>query len=281
MKPIASTAASIGTCIATCIALGLTLAGTATAQAQTSVTRQITREPVETIVTQSPNGAAVTRRILTPEPGVTTLPPPSLYPAPPLAADALAPDYVEPAESVPTRRVVTAAPAPAAPPSTVGVARSRTHVVHERPVRTDTRVVTRTVVAPPPPPPDAPLLLGPAERDLIYRGITHQALYYAAPPYGPGVAPAEAYDYPLRGTYPVDYGYADYDYAYHGRYPFRWDGVPLVIGARMPPSVALYAVPDWMALRVPVARGYVYARFDERVYLVDPVTSIIVAELAP
>jgi Protein of unknown function (DUF1236) len=279
MKPIASTSASIGTCLA----LGLTLAATASAQTQTTVTRQITREPVETIVTQGPNGAAVTRRILTPEPGFTTLPPPPSYAAPPLGADALAPDYVEPVETVTTRRVVTTAPAPAVPPSTVGTARSRTRVARDRAVKTKTRVVTRTVVAPPPPPPpDAPLLLNPAERDIVYRGITQGPLYYPAPPYPPVVAQTEAYDYPLRGTYPVDYGYADYDYAYQGpRYPFRWDGVPLVVGARMPPSVALYAMPDWMALRVPSTRGYVYARIDERLYLVDPTTSIIVAEIAP
>src|SRR5580704_9027424 len=55
------------------IAIGLTLvAGAAGAQAQTAVTRQITSEPVETVVTQGPNGTAVTRRILTPEPGFTT-----------------------------------------------------------------------------------------------------------------------------------------------------------------------------------------------------------------
>jgi Protein of unknown function (DUF1236) len=279
MKPIAGTSASIGTCLA----LGLTLAATASAQAQTTVTRQITREPVETIVTQSPNGAAVTRRILTPEPGVTTLPPPSPYAAPPLGADALAPDYVEPVETVTTRRVVTSAPAPAPARSTVGIARSRTRVTHNRAVKTETRVVTRTVLATPPlPPPYQPLLLNPAERDFIYRGITRQALYYPAPPYPPVLAQTEAYDYPLRGTYPVDYGYADYDYAYREpRYPFHWDGVPLVVGARMPPSVALYAVPDWMALRIPSTRGYVYARFDERLYLIDPTTSIIVAEIAP
>src|SRR5580704_6252448 len=44
----------------------------AVAQAQTSVTRQITREQVETVVTQGPNGVAVSRRILSPEPGIST-----------------------------------------------------------------------------------------------------------------------------------------------------------------------------------------------------------------
>ena len=52
------------------VTIGLAfVAGAAAAQAQTAVTRQITSEPVETVITQGPNGTAVTRRILTPEPG--------------------------------------------------------------------------------------------------------------------------------------------------------------------------------------------------------------------
>src|SRR5882724_9486276 len=38
--------------------------GTATVHAQTTVTRQITTEPVETIITQGPEGTVVTRRPL-------------------------------------------------------------------------------------------------------------------------------------------------------------------------------------------------------------------------
>ena len=51
------------------LALGLALVSGA-AQAQTTVTRQVTSEPVETVVTQGPDGAAITRRILSPEPGI-------------------------------------------------------------------------------------------------------------------------------------------------------------------------------------------------------------------
>ena len=49
------------------LALGLALVSGA-AQAQTTVTRQVTSEPVETVVTQGPDGAAITRRILSPSP---------------------------------------------------------------------------------------------------------------------------------------------------------------------------------------------------------------------
>src|SRR5258708_2352728 len=96
--------------------------GAVAAQAQTSATRQITREPVETIVTQGPNGVAVTRRILTPEPGTSTyLPPPPAYPT--VATQAVeAEDYIEPAP--PPRRVTTTTTA-----RTVGQAPARTRTV--------------------------------------------------------------------------------------------------------------------------------------------------------
>jgi len=277
---------------ATGLAIGLSLAALATtAQAQTAVTRQISREPVETIVTQGPNGTVITQRILTPEPYYAA--PPPNYVAPPLTGRALAPDYVEPLETVTTRRVV-ASPPPPPPPATIGVApRVRERVVTERPrpanpARTVARTVTRTVVLPPP---DAPLALSIPEREIFYSAITRRELYYPAPApvYPPVVAQTEVVapaDYPLRSVYPTDnYGYRDYAYRdpgyYQNHYVYHWDGVPLVIGGRMPPSVALYGVPDWLALRVPAARGFSYARLDDRVYLVDPVTSIIVAEMAP
>src|ERR1700730_7967338 len=76
------------------IAISLALvSGAAVAQAQTAVTRQITSEPVETVVTQGPNGPAVPRRLLTPEPGVPSIAaPPLAYP--PVAVQAVEPAYV-------------------------------------------------------------------------------------------------------------------------------------------------------------------------------------------
>ncbi len=287
------------------IAVGLTLAaGVAAAQAQT-VTRQITSEPVETVLTQTPNGTAVTRRILTPEPGFTTYGVPA-YDQPPLAATALAPDYVGPAATFTTRRVITSRPAVVTSrATTVGVA-ERTQVTTRKviprataPVRTVVRTVVRPVFVPPPPS-DLPLVLSPEQRQIVYRTIVRRDLYPApaVAPWPPVVAQTELVapaTYPLRTIYPADSGYVDYGYrdegyryssyayepSYRDRYVYRWDGVPLVVGARIPPSVPLVAVPDWVAARIPAARPYSYAVLDNRVYLVDPATAIIVAEIAP
>jgi hypothetical protein len=56
------------------VAIGLALASATTAaQAQTVISRQITTEPVETVITQGPDGTAVIRRPLGPAP-VTSAP---------------------------------------------------------------------------------------------------------------------------------------------------------------------------------------------------------------
>jgi len=279
MRPIGTTSLGIGT-----IALGLVLASGA-AQAQTAVSRQITSEPVETVVTQGPNGTAVTRRILSPEPGV------SLYAAPPVgygpvATETVEPQYVEPAApAVSTRRVTSSR-------TTTAPARTRTAT---RPARAETRTVTRTVVTPPSEP---ALMLSPAQRQVIYRTVVQREVYPAPVPLAP---PAEAYappppaGYPVRTVYPADEAYgpdAGYDaYAYDPyhdqvvrdpyRPVYRQESVPLVVGARIPQSVPLVAVPQPVAARIPAAAPYSYAVIGDRVYLVDPATSLIVAAIAP
>jgi hypothetical protein len=278
------------------IALSLAFAGIATAQTQEAVTRQTTSEPVETIETQGPSGTTATRRILTPT---------SSYAQAPLPPEALSPDYVESTHIRVIRPPAAAAPAAAAPvarPSrarTVGVAATTaTHTAKSsKPAvtRTVTRTVVRTVVAPPSAPSWAPVALTPADRLLVYRMIAQRE--YVPPPvpsYGPPVvAQTETVaraDYPLRTIYPADgytnYGYRpygwstlDYGFGYRDRYAYRWDGVPLAVGARIPASVPLYAVPEPVAARVPSARSYSYALLGNRVYLVDPATAIIVAEI--
>jgi hypothetical protein len=271
------------------------MAGGTIAQAQTAVTRQITSEPVETVVTQTPSGTAVTRRILTPEAGISTYAPPPLG-YPPVAAEALAPDYVEPAApALTTRRVTESRNSTAAP------ARPRTATTQRaspRPVRTVTRAVTVPAA-----PSDQALALSSAQRQVIYRTIVQREYYPApvpAPP--PVVAQTDVYaappaaGYPLRTIYPADdaygrTGYRDYasrpdpyrDQAYDDLDPYhtayRWDGAPLVVGARIPQSVPLVAVPEQVVARVPAARSYSYAVLDDRVYLVDPATNIIMAEI--
>jgi hypothetical protein len=302
------------------IAVGLALvAGAAPAQAQTAVTRQITSEPVETIVTQGPNGTAVTRRILTPEPGVSTFAPALEYP--PLSAAGLEAQYVEPAAPGYVTRRVTASRATTVGVSTRVPERTRTEPtrrVGERPARPATRIVAVAPAA------GQALALSPAQRQVIYRTVV-QREYYPAPvvvPARPPVvaqtdifAPPAVNRYPLRSIYSADdpyrdagyrdYAYAGYadrdygdrdyayrrdayqDYAYRDdgyrdpyRTAYRWNGVPLVVGARMPPSVPLIAVPEPVAARVPAVGPYSYAVLDNRVYLVDPATGIIVAAIA-
>lgn len=298
------------------IAVGLALvSGAAVAQAQTAVTRQITSEPVETVVTQGPSGTEVTRRILTPALGVTTFAaPPLAYP--PVAVEALAPQYVEPAAPALATRRVTTSRASTSRVSTPAPARARTATTRRasaRQAHAATRTVTRIVTTPPPAPGQA-LVLSPAQRQVIYRTVVQHEYYPPPVPAGPPVvaqtevyAPPAVTGYPLRTIYPSGDGYRDYAYdnsssddygydPYTGGYradpyrgrdhldpyhtAYRQDGVPLVVGARIPPSVPLIAVPEPVAARIPAARPYSYALLDNRVYLVDPATSVIVAEIA-
>jgi Protein of unknown function (DUF1236) len=261
--------------------------GAAVAQAQTSVTHQITREPVETIVTQGPNGVAVTRRILSPEPGISTyLPPPPAYPT--VATQAVeSEDYVE-AAALPRRATTTARTGGQAP------AHARTAAGREHSVHTTTRTVTV------PPLSDQALALSPAQRQAIYRGVVERE-YYPAPVVAgpPVVAQTEPYPPPLRGYppggyppggYPLraidaagerDYAYDPYHDDYRPTYRPAYRPAPFAIGARIPQSVPLYAVPEPVALRIPAAAPYSYAFVDNRVFLVDPATDVIVAEIAP
>ena len=52
------------------------------------------------------------------------------------------------------------------------------------------------------------------------------------------------------------------------------------IGARVPESVQLYSVPQAVAVEVPAMRAYKYMVVNDRVVLIDPATSEVVAELA-
>jgi hypothetical protein len=266
------------------------VSGAAVAQAQTSVTRQITSEPVETVITQGPNGTAVTRRILTPEPGISTYAPP-LPAYAPVAAQAVEPEYVEPA-AAPPRRVTTTS-------HTVGQApaHTRTATARERPRPART---ARPVTVAAPPVSDQALVLSPAQRQVIYRSVAQREYYPAPVPAGPPVvAQTEVYapppsGYPLRTVYPADEPYGGYapdsgyaydpyhdDYRPSYRNAYRFEGAPLAVGVRIPQSVPLYAVPEPVAARIPAAAPYSYAFVDNRVFLVDPATDVIVAEITP
>lgn len=51
------------------------------------------------------------------------------------------------------------------------------------------------------------------------------------------------------------------------------------VGMRVPETAQLYAVPDTVAVEVPTIRQYKYMMVNDRVVLVDPATSEVVAEL--
>ena len=52
------------------------------------------------------------------------------------------------------------------------------------------------------------------------------------------------------------------------------------VGARIPASAQLHAVPQQVAVEVPAIQAYKYMVVNDRVVLVDPATSQVVAELA-
>jgi hypothetical protein len=57
-------------------------------------------------------------------------------------------------------------------------------------------------------------------------------------------------------------------------------GVEVRVGGRVPGTVQLYDVPQSVAVEVPAVRSYKYMVVNNRVVLVDPATSTIVAEFA-
>jgi hypothetical protein len=52
------------------------------------------------------------------------------------------------------------------------------------------------------------------------------------------------------------------------------------VGTRIPQTTTLYSVPQSVAVEVPAVRSYKYMVVNNRVMLVDPATSEVVAELA-
>jgi hypothetical protein len=141
------------------------------------------------------------------------------------------------------------------------------------------------------------VLLTPAQRQVVYRAIAPRTVYSApaaVPIAPPVIAQTEVVerDYPLRSVYPADDSYAYRDDGYgDDRYAWRWDGQPVVrpapvaaayvVGSRLPQSVPLVAVPDTLAGLIPSIAPYSYARAGDRVYLVDPATGVIVADVTP
>ena len=147
-------------------------------------------------------------------------------------------------------------PAAAAAPRAARPALARQHLAPRRPVRE----------AVPAAPAIEPVPLTPVQRDTLYRMIVHRPLQpnpvttervlpptvikpnSPPPPPAPAVAP-----------------------------PFA-EPVPPV-GAQLPPSVPLHAIPDDAVAAVPQVEPYRYAFIGDRVLLVDPTTGIVVAAI--
>jgi len=281
------------------IAIGLALASATTAaQAQTVISRQITTEPVETVITQGPDGTAIIRRPLGAAP-VTSAPAATYYdsyarpaPAPMISAPAstyyepyarpAAPIYGASRDVVETVQTVEQ-PAPATtvrrevvrrdavrPRTTTATRTTATRNVQRarapaarttssRTVRTAERVTTRVAPAPAP----REVVLTPQQRQIVYRTIVRER---AAPPVVTRevIVPPE----PLAA-----YGSV--------RSISTAPAVESVsyVGRVLPRSVAFYDVPQSVGLNVPATRGYRYAYVDDRVLLVDPVTRMVIEEL--
>lgn len=89
---------------------------------------------------------------------------------------------------------------------------------------------------------EQPLVLSPVQRQTIYRTIVRQR-----PAATVAQAPAPVVEYR--------------------------------VGARVPNTVALYPVPQEVVAEVPAVQNYRYMVINDRAWLVDPVTSEIVAEV--
>ena len=263
--------------------LALTLASTA-ASAQT-VSRSITVEPVETTVTETPSGTIVTRRPMAQEPAPLV--------APQVAAPVLAPPIVPAATFVDTapetvdtfttrqvvrraeaanevRRLVTRPVAAQRQP-----ARRATTAVRQRtPVHQTTRVVrttTREVALTRPVP---RLVLGPHERQIIYRTIAEREVIPRQQVIvAPGAAPAPAFVAPapaVVGARVLPSVVAAEETVVTA---------PIPVGTVLPPNVPLYAMPQNVALTVPATQSYSYAWLGGRAYLVEPASGTVVADL--
>jgi hypothetical protein len=272
------------------VTLGLALASAVTAaQAQTVIQRQITSEPVETVVTQGPDGTVVTRRPLSGAP-VATVPAASIYAPAPVATIPAGPIYapapvatvpvypaatdgsstvVETVETVQqpaaiTRQVVQ----PRITTRTVERAQPRAARIQPRAKRVymnapkKVTAVQRTIAS------DAPLSLTADQRRVMYRTIvrerapntvvTREVLTPPAPRMVPTYPPVTSIS--TDGTAVVE-------------------AVDNYVGTTLGPDTMLYTVPNSVALSVPATRAYRYAYVGDRVLLVDPVTRLVVDDV--
>jgi hypothetical protein len=289
------------------VAFGLALAsGVASAQAQNVISRQVTEEPVETTITQGPAGTVITRRPLG-----------SSVPAAPAIGAVTVEEGVAPAyDTIGTVRLERPVPRATFVDETVGIAQpprtvTRTVRTVQRPLATRSvrvarpaprvttgaggpivqrstvrRTVTRTTVRR-----TAPLVLAPAQRQVIYRTVVQRQVMpsVAAYPTYP------AYPAPAYPAYPASTVVETTGSGYPIAPPaevYVNDEAPVYaapavgpavypIGARLPASVVLSPLPETVAVQVPSVRYYRTVTLDGRVLLVDPATYTVVADVTP
>src|SRR5918998_1001824 len=252
---------------ASSLALGVALAASA-ADAQTVISREISPQPVETVVTQGPYGTTITRRPVAPAELADTYAPGTFVRQPLNLAPSYEPSFRPPA---PIPGQVVTQPAPVVAQEAPAVER----VTIAPPVRRE--VVTTTTVAPALPPPAY------VERRYDVPTTAYVERRYEQP------------WWERRWEQPV-YNTATYPDTYRNTYQNTWRApvlaaddeavvtTPVVartsvyaIGTMLPAGVPLYSVPESLTYRVPALRPYRYAYLGEQVYLVDPLSNVIVA----
>lgn len=288
-------------------AFGCALALTAaSAYAQSVVTRQIDNEPVETTVTQTPTGTVITRRPVAPAaapapvygtygavaPRPYVAPAAPLYPAPTAGAATTALDETVGLAPSGVRTVTARRPAETrvSEQTTTRIPRVRHRARQMTGSLTTARTVhrmTRRVAA-------RPLVLSPAERNVVYRTVVQQQVVPApVAPAGYPPFPAPAYrprTVMVAPSATTGYGWTapatdiDEDYVETvpavAPYP-RYTAPRYAVGSVLPTSVVVTPLPTTAAVRVPAVQPYSYATVDGRVLLVDPVTDTVVADITP
>ena len=226
----------------------------AAANAQAVVSRSISAEPVETVVTQTPTGTVVTRR---PIDGVVQQG---------VAAPVVVETVPNTIDAITTREVVQRRAATEA-------ARLVTREVAARPAKhatikrtTTARRTTRTV---------APrLALNPQERQIVYRTIVEREVVPARPAVVPQTYATQQVVVPAAPVVTAPVAQAPIVAA------TEIDDEPVYrVGSVLPANVPLYAIPQNVALSVPATRPYSYAWLGGRAYVVDPATSVVMADV--
>jgi hypothetical protein len=258
------------------VALAVALASSG-ANAQSMISRSVTVEPVETTVTQTPNGTVVTRRPVEGQVVQPVAQPPIVQTGPAIVErDPRSIDSVTTREVV-ERAAVTEAMRPLRRTTTRQTSsRSTVHRdARPAPAQATRQVVRRTTTTTR----TAPhLALDPRERHIVYQTIIERQV---VPRQQIVVAPPVVAQPPLVQRQPP---LVQRQVAL--RPPIvaadETVGAPepvYAVGSVLPPNVPLYAMPQNVALSVPAAQTYSYAYLGGRAYLVDPASGTIVEDV--